>query len=82
MTNPLLEPGVLPAFSKISPEMIQPSISELIEQNRSAIAVLGKQDHPDWASLIQPLELMNDHLEKAWSPVRHIAMHTICACRC
>jgi len=72
MTNPLLEPGVLPAFSKISPEMIQPSISELIEQNRSAIAVLGKQDHPDWASLIQPLELMNDHLEKAWSPVRHM----------
>jgi oligopeptidase A len=72
MTNPLLEPGVLPAFSKISPALIQPAISELIEQNRSAIAVLGKQDHPDWGNLIQPLELMNDHLEKAWSPVRHL----------
>ena len=72
MTNPLLEPGVLPAFSKISPAMIQPAISELIEQNRSAIAELGKQDHPDWGNLIQPLELMNDHLEKAWSPIRHM----------
>ena len=72
MTNPLLEPGVLPAFSKISPAMIQPAISELIEKNRSAIAELGKQDHPDWGNLIQPLELMNDHLEKAWSPVRHM----------
>ena len=72
MTNPLLEPGLLPAFSKISPAIIQPAISELIEQNRSAIAVLGKQDRPNWSSLIQPLELMNDRLEKAWSPVRHM----------
>ena len=72
MTNPLLEPGVLPAFSKITPAMIQPAISELIEQNRSAIAILEKQDKPDWESLIQPLELMKDQLEKAWSPVRHM----------
>ena len=72
MTNPLLEPGTLPAFSKISPEMIEPAISELIAQNRSAIADLAKQENPDWNSLIEPLELMNDHLEKAWSPVRHL----------
>jgi oligopeptidase A len=72
VTNLLLEPGVLPAFSKITPAMIQPAISKLIEQNRSAIAILGKQDRPDWESLIQPLELMNDQLEKAWSPVRHM----------
>ena len=72
MTNPLLEPGELPAFSKISPAIIEPAISELIAQNRNAIAILAKQDHPDWAGLIQPLELMNDRLEKAWSPVRHL----------
>jgi oligopeptidase A len=72
VTNPLLEPGVLPAFSKISPEMIEPAISKLIEQNLDAIAVLAKQDNPDWTSLIQPLELMNDRLDKAWSPVRHL----------
>jgi len=72
VTNPLLEPGELPAFSKISPAIIEPAISELIAQNRNAIAILAKQDHPDWAGLIQPLELMNDRLEKAWSPVRHL----------
>jgi len=72
VTNPLLEPGELPAFSKISPAFIEPAISDLIEQNRSAIAILTKQDHPDWEGLIQPLELMNDRLEKAWSPVRHL----------
>ena len=72
MSNPILEPGTLPAFSKISPEMIEPAISELVAQNRSAIADLAKQENPDWNSLIEPLELMNDHLEKAWSPVRHL----------
>jgi len=70
--NPLLEPGVLPAFSKISPEMIEPAISKLIEQNLDAIAVLARQENPDWASLVKPLELMNDRLDKAWSPVRHL----------
>ena len=72
MTNPLLEPGTLPAFSKISAEMIVPAISELIAQNRMAIDDLAKQENPEWDSLIKPLELMNDHLEKAWSPVRHL----------
>ena len=72
MTNPLLEPGTLPAFSKISPEMIVPAISDLIAQNRIVVGDLAKQENPDWSSLIKPLELMNDHLEKAWSPVRHL----------
>ena len=72
MTNPLLEPGTLPAFSKISPDMIVPAISELIAQNRIAIEGLAKQENPDWGSLIEPLELMSDHLEKAWSQVRHL----------
>ena len=62
----------MPAFSKISAEMIVPAISELIAQNRMAIDDLAKQENPDWDSLIKPLELMNDHLEKAWSPVRHL----------
>jgi len=70
--NPLLEPAQLPAFSKISPEMIQPAISELIERNRRDIAELEKQKQPQWDSLIKPLELMNDRLDKAWSPVRHL----------
>ena len=72
LTNPLLEPGALPAFSKIKPQMIQPAIEHLISQNRSAIAKLSTQERPDWDSLIKPLSLMNDRLEKAWSPVRHL----------
>ena len=52
--------------------MIQPAIESLISQNRSAIVALSAQKHPDWDNLIKPLSLMNDRLEKAWSPVRHL----------
>jgi oligopeptidase A len=72
LTNPLLISGSLPAFSKISPDIIQPAIAQLIDENRKAIACLGDQTHPDWNALIKPLSLMNDRLEKAWSPVRHL----------
>ena len=72
MTNPLLNPGSLPAFSEISPDMIQPAITQLIDQNRDSIAHLSKQTQPNWDELIKPLSLMNDRLEKAWSPVRHL----------
>jgi len=72
LTNPLLNPGTLPAFSEISPAMIQPAITQLIDKNRDAIAELSKQPKQDWDKLIKPLSLMNDRLEKAWSPVRHL----------
>ena len=72
MSNPLLEPGKLPAFSQIQPAMIQPAISQIIEQNRNAIAGIAAQSNPDWDNLVKPLELMNDRLDKAWSPVRHL----------
>ena len=52
--------------------MIQPAIEQLIGNNRNAIARLSAQERPDWDNLIKPLSLMNDRLEKAWSPVRHL----------
>jgi oligopeptidase A len=72
LTNPLLEPGVLPAFSKIMPQMIQSAIEHLISENRSEIKQLSAQQRPDWDNLIKPLSLLSDRLDKAWSPVRHL----------
>lgn len=72
MTNPLLESSALPAFSQIEPAHIQPAIEHLIEQNRVTITRLTEQPDFDWDNLIKPLELMNDRLDKAWSPVRHM----------
>jgi oligopeptidase A len=52
--------------------MIQPAIEHLISENRAAIAQLSGQKRPDWDNLIKPLSLLNDHLDKTWSPVRHL----------
>jgi oligopeptidase A len=72
VTSPLLEPGKLPAFSQIAPALIEPAISDLIACNRNAITKLARLEQPGWHNLVEPLELMNDRLEKAWSPVRHL----------
>jgi oligopeptidase A len=72
LNNPLLEPGALPAFSRIKPPMIKPAIEDLIARNRKSISALTAESRHDWESLIEPLELMNDRLDKAWSPVRHL----------
>ena len=72
MTNPLLQPGLLPAFSKITPEMIQPAIEQLIKENREQVQLLTRQQQVDWDNLVKPLSLMGDRLSKAWSPVRHL----------
>ena len=52
--------------------MIQPAIEHLISENRSEIKQLSAQQRPDWDNLIKPLSLLNDRLDKAWSPVRHL----------
>ncbi len=72
MANPLLEAGELPAFSRITPDVVQPAIERLIADNRAGVEALVKQADFSWENLIEPLELMNDRLDKAWSPVRHL----------
>ena len=72
MSNPLLEARELPAFNRITPNVVQPAIERLIGDNRAAIAELLHQPAFDWKNLIEPLELMNDRLDKAWAPVRHL----------
>ena len=72
MSNPLLDPGELPAFSRISPEIVKPAIEALIAKNRGEIEKLLERTDPCWNNLIDPLALLNDRLDKAWSPVRHL----------
>ncbi|GGO77475.1 oligopeptidase A [Marinobacterium nitratireducens] len=73
MSNPLLQPTELPAFSTIRPEAIEPAIDELLARNRERIEALCRAPGtPDWASLVAPLEQLNDELSNAWSPVSHL----------
>src|SRR6478609_6923959 len=70
--NPLLLDEVLPNFTAIKPEHIEPAINKIIAENLQAIADLLENKTPDWQTLIQPLHNLNDRLEKAWSPVSHM----------
>ena len=71
--NPLLTPTVLPLFSQIKPEHIEPAISQLLAD---ALAVVDQQlkatSHYTWNNLVEPIEEAEDRLNKAWSPVSHL----------
>ncbi len=73
MSNPLLEQDGLPAFSQIGSEHVEPAIDYLLDNNRRRIADLLEQtEHPNWRNLIEPIELLEDRLERVWSPVSHM----------
>ena len=73
MNNPLLAISTLPAFSKIKPEHVEPAIDTILADNRAALeSLLNHVTRPDWDNLIQPLEEMEDLLDRIWSPVRHM----------
>jgi len=73
MNNPLLEPYLLPPFSRIEPAHAVPAIERVLADNRSAIATLLEAGGPHtWDSLAAPMEDLEDRLHKAWSPVSHL----------
>lgn len=76
MENPLLSPSLLPSFSHILPEHIEPALKQVISQNRAQLNEMLSQSGPfTWDNLMAPFEEMNDKLAKMWSPVSH--MHAV-----
>ena len=73
MSNPLLEMSGLPPFSKIKVEHIEPAIDELLAENRSKLLKILSNGEPySWDNLVTPIEEMEDHLGRIWSPVSHM----------
>ncbi|BBB24645.1 oligopeptidase A [Amphritea japonica] len=73
MTNPLLQDHLLPPFSEITPEHVEPAVDQLLADSRAVIEqVLDGNGSPDWNNLVVPLEQSQDRLAKAWSPVSHL----------
>ncbi|MEJ2464764.1 MAG: oligopeptidase A [Candidatus Thiodiazotropha sp.] len=73
MKNPLLEMQGLPAFSKISPDSIEPAIDQLLKENRELTQrLLDSGQQHNWKNLVEPLEQLDDRLSRAWSPVSHM----------
>ena len=72
MKNPLLETSGLPAFSQIKPEHIEPAIDQILEENRQGIKEILASKNASWETIIEPLDDLEDRLEQAWSPVKHL----------
>ncbi|MBA1332787.1 oligopeptidase A, partial [Candidatus Endoriftia persephone str. Guaymas] len=73
MSNALLEMEGLPAFSRITPDLVEPAIDQLLAHNRAETERLLQQPSPfSWHNLIEPLEILDDQLSRAWSPVSHM----------
>jgi len=73
MSNPLLNMQGLPAFSQIKTEHIEPAIDEILSINRKQIKqLLDDNSSPSWESVIEPIEILEDRLSRAWSPVSHM----------
>jgi len=73
MNNPLLENHPLPPFSHIKPEHVEPAIRQLLDESRKAIEARLEQGAPyTWDNLVEPLEDIDDRINRAWSPVGHL----------
>lgn len=72
-SNPLLDNPGLPAFSQIRPEHVEPAIDARLAACRSEIERLTKEVAvPTWETFVEPLEEMDDTLNRTWSPVSHL----------
>ncbi len=73
MSNPLLESLPLPSFARIDASHVRPAIEQLIGENRETIRLRLEKGGPyTWNNLVEPLETVDDRLNRAWSPVSHL----------
>ncbi|MAT66611.1 MAG: oligopeptidase A [Gammaproteobacteria bacterium] len=73
MTNPLIDLQGLPPFSRIRPEHVEPAVDRLLEECRATIhRLLDENSVYSWDNLVQPIEDVEDRLDRAWSPVSHM----------
>lgn len=71
--NPLLSTGQLPRFSHILPAHTEPAITHLLTAARERVATLSEfTGAHTWDSLVEPMEELDDRINRAWSPVSHL----------
>jgi oligopeptidase A len=71
--NPLLDNPGLPAFASIRPEHVEPAIDARLTACRAEIERLARGPAiPTWEGFVEPLEELDDSLNRTWSPVGHL----------
>ena len=74
MENPLLSDQVLPSFSKIKVDHIEPAMCQVIAENEKMLKALIAEEYVilDWDNLITVLDNMEDRLTNIWSTISHL----------
>jgi len=72
MNNPLLTDDLLPAFHSVRTEHMEAAIDRILSENREQIAQLAQLEAPDWDTLAQPMQVLEDRLNNAWSVISHL----------
>ncbi len=71
--NPLLADHLLPAFSAIRPDHINPAIDQILAEYRTAVDHLTADPSArSFDRLLAPLERWEERLSRAWAPVSHL----------
>ena len=64
---------MLPPFGSIKPEHVEPAIDHLLQLNRDGVEqLLNTIEQPDWKNFVEPIEVLDDRLNRTWSPVSHM----------
>ncbi|MFT5083690.1 MAG: oligopeptidase A [Lentisphaeria bacterium] len=73
MTNPLLQPHLLPPFTQIQAEHIVPAIMALIEESKQSLKQqLESFAISSWSELVEPIEAREDKIGQAWAPISQL----------
>lgn len=74
--NPLLQFDRLPDFPAIKAEHIQAAVDVVLQENRKRLEQIletaANTAAPDWSSLMEPLDNLDDNLNKVWSTASHL----------
>jgi len=72
MSDTQISGTTLPAFDRIRPGDVEPTIRELLQRSRGEVATLETQPHPTFSNTVLPLEQLSHRLSRAWSPISHL----------
>ena len=62
----------LPPFLNLNPEKNIQELEEAIAQAKQAIEIIAAQPHPTWATLMAPLDAIDETISRLWGPVSHL----------
>ena len=72
-SNPLLKIDSLPSFDLFHVEHIRPAVKILLAKNQQAINdLVADKSVPSWQNFIEPLEALDNRMERVWGPVSHL----------